>query len=73
MRNRTDVAGGCIIRSIFLGKIKEAFTGSPDLQNLLLDPYFKSRVMEARRMETCSGSSSDSWRAGSCLSSALAI
>jgi len=40
--------GGCIIRSIFLGKIKEAFTGSPDLQNLLLDPYFKSRVMEAQ-------------------------
>jgi len=32
--------GGCIIRSAFLGKIKEAFDRKPDLSNLLLDPYF---------------------------------
>ncbi len=32
--------GGCIIRSAFLGKIKEAFDKNPDLKNLLLDPYF---------------------------------
>ena len=32
--------GGCIIRSVFLGKIKEAFDKAPDLTNLLLDPYF---------------------------------
>jgi len=37
--------GGCIIRSAFLGKIKEAFSRKPDLQNLLLDEYFRS-VME---------------------------
>jgi 6-phosphogluconate dehydrogenase len=31
---------GCIIRSAFLGKIKEAFDRDPNLSNLLLDPYF---------------------------------
>jgi 6-phosphogluconate dehydrogenase len=40
--------GGCIIRSVFLGKIKEAFGSDPELQNLLLDPYFKGRVDEAQ-------------------------
>ncbi|MBN1791314.1 MAG: decarboxylating NADP(+)-dependent phosphogluconate dehydrogenase [Bacteroidales bacterium] len=40
--------GGCIIRSAFLGKIKEAFDRNAELQNLLLDPYFKSRVSEAQ-------------------------
>ncbi|MCC7498994.1 MAG: decarboxylating NADP(+)-dependent phosphogluconate dehydrogenase [Bryobacterales bacterium] len=33
--------GGCIIRSVFLGKIKEAFERQPDLVNLLLDGYFR--------------------------------
>ena len=32
--------GGCIIRSVFLGKIKEAFDKDPALENLLLDEYF---------------------------------
>ena len=32
--------GGCIIRSVFLGKIKDAFDRNPSLTNLLLDPYF---------------------------------
>jgi len=36
--------GGCIIRSVFLGKIKEAFGLKPDLANLLLDPYFAAKV-----------------------------
>ncbi len=36
--------GGCIIRAQFLGKIKEAFDKNPDLQNLLLDPYFKQII-----------------------------
>jgi 6-phosphogluconate dehydrogenase len=36
--------GGCIIRSVFLGKIKEAFTNNPGLVNLLLDPFFKDAV-----------------------------
>ncbi|MFZ5917746.1 MAG: decarboxylating NADP(+)-dependent phosphogluconate dehydrogenase [Chloroflexota bacterium] len=40
--------GGCIIRSAFLGKIKEAFDRDPDLSNLLLDPYFKGEVEAAQ-------------------------
>ncbi len=44
--------GGCIIRSVFLGKIKEAFDKNPELENLLLDPFFADAV----------GSAQDSWR-----------
>jgi 6-phosphogluconate dehydrogenase len=40
--------GGCIIRSIFLGKIKEAFDSNPDLSNLLLDPFFSKEIMAAQ-------------------------
>ncbi|MDR2496021.1 MAG: decarboxylating NADP(+)-dependent phosphogluconate dehydrogenase [Tannerellaceae bacterium] len=40
--------GGCIIRSVFLGKIKEAFDRNPDLSNLLLDPFFKEKVLAAQ-------------------------
>jgi 6-phosphogluconate dehydrogenase len=40
--------GGCIIRSVFLGKIKEAFNKKPDLTNLLLDPFFKEAVEKAQ-------------------------
>ena len=32
--------GGCIIRSVFLGKIKEAYDRNPELENLLMDEYF---------------------------------
>ncbi len=44
--------GGCIIRSVFLGKIKEAYDKNPQLANLLLDPFFKET------MESLTGS----WR-----------
>ena len=37
---------GCIIRAQFLGRIKEAFDKNPDLQNLLLDDYFKKVIEE---------------------------
>jgi 6-phosphogluconate dehydrogenase len=40
--------GGCIIRSVFLGKIKEAFDKNPDLSNLLLDPFFTDAVEQAQ-------------------------
>ncbi len=40
--------GGCIIRSAFLGKIKEAFANNPDMENLLLDPFFKEKVDKAQ-------------------------
>ena len=32
--------GGCIIRSVFLGKIRDAFGKNPELTNLLMDDYF---------------------------------
>ena len=38
--------GGCIIRSAFLGRIKEAFDKDPALENLLLDDYF-CRTMQS--------------------------
>ncbi len=38
--------GGCIIRSVFLGKIKEAYDNNPELSNLLLDPYFKATIQK---------------------------
>jgi 6-phosphogluconate dehydrogenase len=44
--------GGCIIRSVFLGKIKDAFDKNPNLTNLLLDPFFTGKVQ----------SSQDGWR-----------
>jgi 6-phosphogluconate dehydrogenase len=44
--------GGCIIRSVFLSKIKEAFDVNQELSNLLLDPYFKNKIEEAQ----------DAWR-----------
>ncbi|MBP7428298.1 MAG: decarboxylating NADP(+)-dependent phosphogluconate dehydrogenase [Candidatus Hydrogenedentes bacterium] len=40
--------GGCIIRSVFLGKIKEAFDNNPNLVNLLLDPFFRNAVASAQ-------------------------
>lgn len=36
--------GGCIIRSVFLGKIKQAFDKDPHLFNLLLDDFFKQEL-----------------------------
>ncbi len=39
--------GGCIIRSAFLGKIKDAYDQNPTLPSLLLDPYFREEVTAA--------------------------
>lgn len=39
--------GGCIIRSAFLGKIKDAFDADPNLPNLLLAPYFRQAMAGA--------------------------
>ncbi len=41
--------GGCIIRSVFLNNIKDAFDNNSELQNLLLDPYFKEKIMDAQK------------------------
>jgi 6-phosphogluconate dehydrogenase len=43
---------GCIIRSVFLDKIKAAFDGNPRLSNLLLDPFFRDTVEKSQ----------DAWR-----------
>ncbi|KAI8333501.1 6-phosphogluconate dehydrogenase, decarboxylating [Choanephora cucurbitarum] len=45
--------GGCIIRSVFLGKIKDAYTNNPELENLLFDPFFQKATEDAQ----------ESWRA----------
>ena len=51
--NYGDIAlmwrGGCIIRSVFLGKIKEAYDNNPELSNLLLDPFFKDTVEKCQQ------------------------
>jgi 6-phosphogluconate dehydrogenase len=44
--------GGCIIRSRFLGNIKEAFDKNPQLSNLLLDDFFRNTLLNYQ----------DSWR-----------
>ena len=36
--------GGCIIRSVFLGNIKDAYEKNPNLENLLMDDFFNSAV-----------------------------
>lgn len=54
--NYGDIAllwrGGCIIRAAFLERIKEAFDKSPNLENLLLAPYFAKAIDKAQ----------DAWR-----------
>ncbi|XP_060600444.1 6-phosphogluconate dehydrogenase, decarboxylating-like [Ruditapes philippinarum] len=40
--------GGCIIRSRFLGNIKQAFEKNPDLSNLLLDDFFKAEIQKSQ-------------------------
>ena len=40
--------GGCIIRSVFLGKIKEAFDNDPAIANLLTDPFFRTKMEKAQ-------------------------
>ncbi|HYV33031.1 MAG TPA: decarboxylating NADP(+)-dependent phosphogluconate dehydrogenase [Candidatus Binatia bacterium] len=41
--------GGCIIRSRFLGKIKEAFDKNPKLINLMLDDYFRGEIKKCQK------------------------
>ena len=38
---------GCIIRSVFLGTIKEAFDSNKGLKNLMLAPYFRQKLEES--------------------------
>ncbi len=40
--------GGCIIRSVFLKNIKDAFDKDRNLNNLLLDSYFQEKLSDAQ-------------------------
>ncbi len=55
--------GGCIIRAVFLDRIKEAFDADPKLENLLLAPYFAKAVADVQ----------DSWRHVVATSATLGI
>ncbi|RSM64199.1 phosphogluconate dehydrogenase (NADP(+)-dependent, decarboxylating) [Kibdelosporangium aridum] len=39
--------GGCIIRAVFLNRIREAYEKTPDLPSLLVDDYFRTAVENA--------------------------
>ncbi|HRU01852.1 MAG TPA: decarboxylating NADP(+)-dependent phosphogluconate dehydrogenase, partial [Victivallales bacterium] len=41
--------GGCIIRAKFLGDIKKAFDDNPNLENLLLAPFFKKAIDDCQQ------------------------
>jgi len=55
--------GGCIIRAQFLDRIKEAFEDQPDLENLLLYPYFDQAIENSQA----------SWRAVIAAASIMGI
>ena len=40
--------GGCIIRSKFLGNIKQAYDKNPQLTNLLMDDFFKKEISKCQ-------------------------
>lgn len=48
--------GGCIIRSVFLNKIKDAYDNNKDIKNLLLDPFFRDKINNCQKgwRRTCS-------------------
>jgi 6-phosphogluconate dehydrogenase len=55
--------GGCIIRAVFLDRIKEAFDAEPNLENLLLNSFFDEAIQKAQ----------ESWRAVVAAASVLGI
>jgi 6-phosphogluconate dehydrogenase len=65
--NYGDIAllwrGGCIIRAVFLERIKEAFDANPKLENLLLAPYFAEACAKAQ----------DAWRHVAATAATLGI
>lgn len=66
--------GGCIIRSSFLGKIKEAFEQNPQLKNLLLDDYFRKEMQGVQTgWRKVVAASAEMGIATPCFSTALAF
>lgn len=57
--------GGCIIRSVFLDRIADAFTANPELSNLVESPYFSGELIRAE----------DGWRktAAAAISASLPV
>ncbi|MDX1775242.1 MAG: decarboxylating NADP(+)-dependent phosphogluconate dehydrogenase [Desulfobulbales bacterium] len=55
--------GGCIIRAVFLEHIKKAYEREPDLENLLLDPYFRDALNKSQT----------AWRNVVCTAGSLGI
>ncbi|MEO1528385.1 MAG: decarboxylating NADP(+)-dependent phosphogluconate dehydrogenase [Planctomycetota bacterium] len=55
--------GGCIIRAVFLDRIKEAFDAEPDLENLLLNKFFDDAIQKAQ----------EAWRAVIATATVLGI
>ena len=55
--------GGCIIRAVFLDRIKEAFDAEPNLENLLLNSFFDDAIQKAQ----------ESWRAVVATATVLGI
>ncbi|MEO1614520.1 MAG: decarboxylating NADP(+)-dependent phosphogluconate dehydrogenase [Planctomycetota bacterium] len=55
--------GGCIIRAVFLDRIKEAFDAEPKLENLLLNKFFDDAIQHAQ----------ESWRAVVAAASVMGI
>lgn len=66
--------GGCIIRSKFLGKIKESYDADPNLQNLLLAPFFQKEIEKTQTgWRKVIGASAELGIAIPCFSTALAF
>lgn len=66
--------GGCIIRSGFLGKIKEAYVRNPLLKNLLLDDFFISEIGKAQNgWRIVAGLSAELGIPSPCMSTALSF
>lgn len=55
--------GGCIIRAVFLDRIKEAFDADPNLENLLMTPFFEKAVEDSQ----------EKWRAVVAAASILGV
>jgi len=66
--------GGCIIRSRFLGKIKEAYDKTPGLKNLLLDDFFRGEIKKTQQgWRKVIGASAEMGVAVPCFSTALSF
>ncbi len=45
----SPVQGGCIIRAVFLDDIYQAYKRTPDLENLMMDQEFGSKLVNSEK------------------------